>query len=294
MIFISVALFPEAKPLIETLGLKILRDKNPFPVYQKENHTLVISGMGKIYSAMSVAFLLNEFKESIADSSWIFNFGICGAPKEFSEIGKSFLIHKITDEGSQRNVYPDILFKSPIPESTLLTVDKPVFENETSTLPNALVDMEAYGFFQASRKFFSGDRIRIVKTVSDHFTKLESSQGLGIADTISLRISEELPNLISILSIPISNQREADLEKEETAVLLQMTEILRLSETETIQLKDWMIGYKIRTGNSPVPGIEILRNHNILSDLGDPKNPKVKTREEGKKGLYALRQFYQS
>lgn len=294
MIFISVALFPEAKPLIESLGLKILRDQNPFPVYQNESHTLVVSGMGKIYSAMSVAFLLNEFKESITDSSWIFNVGICGAPKEFSEIGKSFLIHKITDEGSQKNVYPDILFKSPISEATLMTMDKPVFENEASTLPNTLVDMEAFGFFQASRKFFSSDRIRVVKTVSDHFTKLESTQGLGVAETISLRISEELPNLLTILSTPISNHKEADLEKEENVILLTMTEILRLSETETIQLKDWMIGYKIRTGNSLASGIEILKNHNILSDLGDPQNPKVKTREEGKKGLYALRQFYQS
>lgn len=294
MIFISVALFPEAKPLIENLGLKILRDKNPFPVYQNENHTLVVSGMGKIYSAMSVAFLLNEFKNSITDSSWILNFGICGAPKEFSEIGKSFLIHKITDEGSQRNIYPDILFKSPISESALLTVDKPVFENETSVLPNTLVDMEAYGFFQASRKFFSGDRIRVVKTVSDHFTKLESTQELGVAETISLRISEELPNLLKILSIPISNNKGTDLEKEETAALVQMTEILRLSETETIQLKDWMIGYKIRTGNSPEKGIDILRNSNELIDFEDRQEPKVKTREEGKKGLHALRQFYQS
>ncbi|EMN91871.1 hypothetical protein [Leptospira weilii] len=290
MIFISAALFPEAKPLIETLGLKILRDKTPFPIYRNEKYILVVSGAGKIFSAMSVVFLLNEFKDSAVDSSWILNFGICGAPKE-SKIGESFLIHKIKDEGSSKSVYPDILFKSPIPESVLLTVDKPVFRNEISELPNTLVDMEAFGFFQASRKFFSSDKIRIVKTISDHFTKLESEKEIGIVDTISLRIKEALPDILSILSIPVSKGNEVELQQNEIAALSFITEFLRLSETERIQLKDWMIGYKIRTGNSSEQGLSILKSANGILNL---KDTGVRTREEGRKGLYALRQFYQS
>lgn len=291
MIFISVALFAEAKPLIENLGLNILRNKTVFPVYQNENHTLVISGIGKIYSAMSVVFLLNEFKNQISDSSWILNFGVCGAPKEFSEIGKSFLIHKITDQGSSKNVYPDILFQSPILESTLCTFDKPVFENEISKLPNTLVDMEAFGFFTASKKFFSSDKIRVVKIVSDHFKKIEYSKNEEFSNAISFRIQNSLPDIFSILSIPAFQGNDIQLLTEETSVLLQICEILRLSETERIQLKDWMIGYKIRTGNSPELGLNILKNSNGLlkTDL-----TKVETRESGKKGLYALRQFYQS
>ncbi|WP_061235661.1 phosphorylase [Leptospira weilii] len=291
MIFISAALFPEAKPLIETLGLKILRDKTPFPIYRNEKYILVVSGAGKIFSAMSVVFLLNEFKNSVVDSSWILNFGICGAPKESFKIGESFLIHKIKDEGSSKSVYPDILFKSPIPESVLLTVDKPVFRNEISELPNTLVDMEAFGFFQASRKFFSSDKIRIVKTISDHFTKLESEKEIGIVDTISLRIKEALPDILSILSIPVSKGNEVELQQNEIAALSFITEFLRLSETERIQLKDWMIGYKIRTGNSSEQGLSILKSANGILNL---KDTGVKTREEGRKGLYALRQFYQS
>ncbi|EMN59443.1 hypothetical protein [Leptospira borgpetersenii] len=291
MIFISVALFPEAKPLIETLGLKILRDKTPFPIYRNEKYILIVSGTGKIFSAMSVAFLLNEFKNSVTDSSWILNFGICGAPKKSSKIGESFLIHKIKDEGSSKSVYPDILFKSPIPESVLLTVDKPVFRNEISEFPNTLVDMEAFGFFQASRKFFSSDKIRIVKTISDHFTKLESEKEIGIPSTISLRIKEALPNILSILSIPVSKGNEVELQQNETTAFLFIAEFLRLSETERIQLKDWMIGYKIRTGNSSEQGLNILKNANGTLNL---KEAGVKTREEGRKGLYALKQFYQS
>ncbi|EMY11936.1 phosphorylase domain protein [Leptospira weilii str. Ecochallenge] len=163
MIFISAALFPEAKPLIETLGLKILRDKTPFPIYRNEKYILVVSGAGKIFSAMSVVFLLNEFKNSVVDSSWILNFGICGAPKESFKIGESFLIHKIKDEGSSKSVYPDILFKSPIPESVLLTVDKPVFRNEISELPNTLVDMEAFGFFKLRENSFLRIKFGLLK-----------------------------------------------------------------------------------------------------------------------------------
>lgn len=290
MIFISVALFPEAKPWIETLGLKILRDQTPFPVYQNENHTLVVSGMGKINSAMSVAFLLNEFKTSIGEFSWILNLGICGAPKPLFEIGESFLIHKITDQGSGKNVYPDILFRHSVSEASLITVDRPVFENETKELPNTLVDMEAFGFFQAARKFFTGDKIRIVKTVSDHFTKFESSEGISATDRISKLIAESIPKVRTILSIPVSASGEVRLQPEENFAFNEMSDMLRLSETEAIQLKDWMIGYKIRTGNSCEPGLAFLKNTNGIFDADQTQ---VKTREEGKKGLNALRKFYQ-
>ncbi|AAS68824.1 phosphorylase [Leptospira interrogans] len=291
MIFISVALFAEAKPLIENLGLNILRNKTVFPIYQNENHALVISGTGKIYSAMSVVFLLNEFKDQISDSSWILNFGVCGARKDISEIGKSFLIHKITDEGSFKNVYPDILFHSPIPESALRTFDKPIFDDVVSELPNTLVDMEAFGFFTASRKFFSSDKIRVVKIVSDNLNKLEYSKITNIPEMISFRIQNSLSDILSILSIPVFQKNNIQLLAEETSTLLQICEVLRLSETERIQLKDWMIGYKMRTGNSPDLGLSILKNSNGFLKPGQTK---VKTRELGKKGLYALKQFYQS
>ncbi|EMO06312.1 hypothetical protein LEP1GSC116_4683 [Leptospira interrogans serovar Icterohaemorrhagiae str. Verdun HP] len=52
-----------------------------------------------------------------------------------------------------------------------------------------------------------------------------------------------------------------------------------------------MIGYKMRTGNSPDLGLSILKNSNGFLKPGQTK---VKTRELGKKGLYALKQFYQS
>lgn len=219
------------------------------------------------------------------------NFGICGARKDISEIGKSFLIHKITDEGSFKNVYPDILFHSPISESALQTFDKPIFDDVVPELPNTLVDMEAFGFFTASRKFFSSDKIRVVKIVSDNFNKLEYSNIEDFSKTISFRIQNSLPDILSILSIPVFQGNDIQLLAKETSALLQICETLRLSETERIQLKDWMIGYKIRTGNSPDLGLSILKNSN---GLFKPDQTVVETRELGKKGLYALRQFYQS
>ncbi|RHX87607.1 phosphorylase [Leptospira stimsonii] len=288
MIFISTALFPEAKPLIESLELKIRREKSPFPIYQNETFSLIVSGIGKISSAMATSFLLSRLEKEIQESSWIFNFGICGSPESFANIGESFLIHKVTDYGSGKNVYPDILFKSPLKESPLVTVDKPVFEKESSYHKNTLVDMEAFGFFQASRKFFTSDRIRIVKTVSDHFTKIESFSGSNLTNIVSGKIRSALPEIHSILKIPVVPEKRIDLEEEELDALRSFVESLRLSETETIQLKDWMLSYKMRTGKSSKHGLTILLQ-NFEAESG-----KVKTREEGKKGLYALRQFYQS
>ncbi|XDD50393.1 phosphorylase [Leptospira sp. WS92.C1] len=290
MIFIVVALLPEAKPLITTLDLKILRDQTSFPIYQNEKYSLVVSGIGKVCSAIATTFLLTQYKNEDRNGSWIFNFGICGAPKEISQIGESFLIHKITDRGTGKSGYPDILFKSSLRESSLLTVDQPVFENESVELPNTLVDMEASGFFQASRKFFTSDKIRIVKTVSDHFTKFESITKGEITDTISMRIQNAIPEILQILSIPISPENEFELRPDEIVSLNHFKKTLRLSETETIQLKDWMIGFKIRTGKSPNEGKTFFETTRVS---GPNTNP-VKTREEGKKGLNALRQFYQS
>lgn len=120
---------------------------------------------------------------------------------------------------------------------------------------------------------------------------MESEKEIGIPSTISLRIKEALPNILSILSIPVSKGNEVELQQNETTAFLFIAEFLRLSETERIQLKDWMIGYKIRTGNSSEQGLNILKNANGTLNL---KEAGVKTREEGRKGLYALKQFYQS
>lgn len=119
---------------------------------------------------------------------------------------------------------------------------------------------------------------------------MESEKEIGVVDTISLRIKEALPDILSILSIPVSKGKEVELQQNEIAALLFITEFLRLSETEKIQLKDWMIGYKIRTGNSSEQGLNILKSTNGILNL---KETGVRTREEGRKGLYALRQFYQ-
>lgn len=290
MIFISAALFPEAKPLIETLGLKISRESNVFPVYRNETHILTVSGIGKVFSAASVAFLLTKYKEEISHSSWIFNFGICGAPEKKYRLGESYLIHKITEESSGKNFYPDVLFRSGLRESALITYDKPVFSDGTYELPNALVDMEASGFFQTSRKFFSSERIRIVKTVSDHFERMETTEGSNVMEKISETVTASLPEILSVLTIPNPDDEDPELSPEEIETLRFFTKSFRLSETETIRLKDWMLGYKIRTGLSPNRAAESLRTNPIV----DPSCETVRTREEGKKGLNALRKFYQS
>ncbi|TGK28153.1 phosphorylase [Leptospira gomenensis] len=290
MIFISVALFPEAKPLIQILGLKISRESNVFPVYRNETHILTVSGIGKVFSAASVAFLLAKYEKEISPTSWIFNFGICGAPKESFRTGESYLVNKVTDASTGKNYFPDILFRSDLPESDLITYDKPVFADQISELPNTLVDMEASGFFQTSRKFFTSERIRIVKTVSDHFERIRTTEESNAAEKISETITTSLPNLVSILTVPNPNGQGPELLPKEIETLIFFTKLFRLSETERLQLKDWMLGYKIRTGLSPDRAVEYLKATPIV----DPSYETVRTREEGKKGLNALRKFYRS
>jgi len=74
---IICAIRPEAKPIVDMLGLTLL-EKCPFPIYQGEfngnNYHLSICGLGKASAAASAQSLIDKF--NVAE---IFNVGICGA-----------------------------------------------------------------------------------------------------------------------------------------------------------------------------------------------------------------------
>ncbi len=148
MTYIVTALISEAQPIIEFLNLTKKEDKN-FPIFTNHNTMLIVSGIGKINSAIAVTY--------IKPTNKIINIGICGSSTH--EIGNLYKIKKIIDKNSQKVVH-----LNPNGE-TLTCVDTP--QNNPSLFKNTLVDMESFGFFQAARKFVDKENILLYKIVSD-------------------------------------------------------------------------------------------------------------------------------
>ena len=77
LIGIICAIRPEAKPIVDMLGLTLL-ENSPFPIYQGElngnNYHLSICGQGKASAAAASQSLIDRF--GVIE---IFNVGICGA-----------------------------------------------------------------------------------------------------------------------------------------------------------------------------------------------------------------------
>ena len=151
MTYIVTALKSEAKPIIEFLNLTQKEDKN-FPIFTNQDTTLIVSGMGKINSAIAVTYMKPTKK--------IINIGICGS--YFHKIGTLCKIKKIIDKSSEKVIH---INKE---GETLICVDTP--QKNQNEFKNRLVDMESFGFYQASQKFVKKEHIELYKIVSDNIS----------------------------------------------------------------------------------------------------------------------------
>lgn len=161
MIALVVALKDEAKPLIEYFKLAHLPEFKEFKIYKKDEVLLIISGVGKVKSAVATGYMLMKFKDLKA----VINFGICGCGDLKINVGEMLLANKVVDEATGRSFFSDIPSSHNLREFTIHTYDKPVENQKVGSIG---VDMEASGFFEGALKFVKADRIFAVKLVSDH------------------------------------------------------------------------------------------------------------------------------
>ena len=143
------AFYKEVAPIIKHYKLK--KQNTPFEVFKNNEIIVIISGIGKLNSAIATTYLLNNYK-----INFIINFGIAGSATK--QIGELFLINKINS-----NLYPDILYSHNFNETYIECFD----EIKTDGNLN-LVDMESEGFFKAATKFLALENIFLIKIVSDN------------------------------------------------------------------------------------------------------------------------------
>jgi nucleoside phosphorylase len=243
---IITALHAEAKPLLSFFKLKKDSLSTKVPIYRNETITLAVSGVGKIKSAIATTYLLSREKEP--QKIVAFNIGICGSGDRRTKIGKMFFVHKIVDNSSGKNYYPDIFLKHNLPEATLTTFDKPVVNQASFDKTfEGLADMEAAGFFESALTFLPPHQIACLKVVSDFLQgeRLEKSQ-------VSQLIEQNLEAIESIVSNydVLEFFQTRVLEDEDYTLLEQLRAHLRLTVTQYHQLIDWIKSYRIRKKGS--------------------------------------------
>jgi adenosylhomocysteine nucleosidase len=151
---IVMATMIEARPFIEKMCLE-LKSNKPFPVYNKENFFLIISGIGKACSASAVTHMIN-----LHDVNILFNPGAAGSLNEKFQIGDILHINKIFEpdrpyiSGGKRFLVPDIM--DGFPAASLSTQDRPMVtdsDRDAAGKDADLADMEGASFIQICRLY---------------------------------------------------------------------------------------------------------------------------------------------
>ena len=163
MISIVTALMLEAMPIIEHFKLKKDIELNPYPIYRNGDISLIVSGIGKIKSAMAAVYLLSVYNTNKNDS--LINIGFCGASKTIYDIGSLLLINKVTDMDTKKDYYPDVLINAGIPQVSLKCLQKTIAENEQQN--EFFCDMESSGIMEVANKFIYAHNVVLLKIVSD-------------------------------------------------------------------------------------------------------------------------------
>ncbi len=243
MIFINTALHVEARPFINLYGLKLGPVYGKLRVYTGNDIVLAVSGTGKMKSAITTAAILGR----MGDRSNVLsvNIGICGASAKIQK-GELLLVNKITDTGTGRVYYPDIVLKHDITEMELSTFDKPVLDGNDNI--EGLVDMEAAGFWEASNAFLSPSQILIFKIVSDHMNGEFITKG-EVSKLISKKVMK-IAGLLGSWNTMLKDMHQDLITNSERVLLSTLSNTLQLTVTQQRQLEKMGIYYKLRTQNS--------------------------------------------
>jgi hypothetical protein len=220
------AFYKEVAPIIKHYNLKKI--DAPFEMFVNDDVIVLISGIGKINSAIATTYLLSKYK-----IDFIINFGIAGSKNR--DIGEIFLINKINNK-----LFLDILYPHPFNESEIICSDEVVTDRNYP-----LVDMESEGFFKSATKFLPLENIFIIKIVSDNLICFRPDD--NFMDNL---ISTHLKNITSFIdSLKIEKKELFDKE-----YLDSLVDRYNLSFSQKNILKNRIIYNTLN--NIPLPKIE--------------------------------------
>ncbi len=236
MIHFFCALHCEAEPLIQRFKLNELKQFELFRLFQSEDEsiTLTITGIGKLNAASAVSYhhaCINTFPSDI----WI-NMGIAG--HKDIDIGEIRLINKISDEHEKNHWYPQILFESPCPCISLLTLDSPSTDYQTH-----LIDMEASAFYQMASRLGTSELIHCIKIISDNLQQpAHTVNANNVKSMIAVKL-DKIENILNLLK-PVSEELKSMtlLPREYTRFIEQW----HFTESQRIKLQKLLRQWSLR------------------------------------------------
>ena len=246
MIFLFTALYAEAYPFINYFKLKRDLQNNYFQVFSNDEALLTVTGVGKINSAIAVAYTLGRY--GIYRDSFALNFGIAGS--KFPQMkGHLYLINKVIDSETKKVFVPDVLVDHSFEESDLETFNHPV--KDAYRMEANLCDMEGSGFYQAASKFFDAHQIYLLKLVSD------SLDFEGISRDFVIQLVEEKLKEIDefIKMIKESFKTEEVFSEEEKNIIKTLSDKLKLTTSQRKILYKACLHYKVRENK----GVDFLK-----------------------------------
>lgn len=290
MIFITAAMLPEAKPLIEKFQLKRCPGETKYQIFSNDNIVFIVTGVGAINAMNAAVYLLTRFNAKKRDC--LINIGICAVMDDVCDFnalsGRVWIARSIQNPVYQRCDYPDLLYKTPFEEADLVTLPM-VFRRTGKTDPQLnvpklnvplLVDMEAYYIFEAATVFLCPHRIFILKIISDtgepdRITPLEVYQ--RICDRIG-PVCGFIEDIMESDRQEIVRREEKELPEEIREKIGQVIIILRLTQYQQIELN--------RLANQ-----SFLRGKHLMDMLNTVPGNGCKTKTEGKEQYGHLREL---
>ena len=184
-----VALPPEARPINQHLGLVRDNRYERYRLYRNGHISLVISGPGSDNAARAGEWLhsIHAYRRGYF---WI-NLGIAGHP--WHALGEIFQASEIEDRASGQTWYLETARAIPCPGERVVSVEKP----DTTYSSNALIEMEAAGFYRSAAEYTTPDRIHCIKVVSDN---RENPASMLNGKVVSQLIRERLDMLDCLLT----------------------------------------------------------------------------------------------
>lgn len=189
MLHIICALKCEANPLIRYFELEKSNHDKLFCYYTNPGAglSLTLSGVGKINAAAAVLYTQTCLDGQPYDS-WL-NLGISGHATD--PVGSIYLAHKVTDAGTGKSWYPQLVFTTPCETRNLVTLDKP-----STRYTGDIIDMEASGFCELAGRLSTFEQVHCCKVISDNRKKPVQHPP---AEQVEELVSSQLDNIESII-----------------------------------------------------------------------------------------------
>ncbi|MCR5007090.1 MAG: hypothetical protein K6A76_00735 [Oribacterium sp.] len=195
MVFVFMALYPEAKPVIKRLGLKKRTDRTRFQEFVSEDSEVVLAiiGVGPVAAAAAVAAVLTEYDAGPGDQ--LLSVGTAAALHGGTGI---FLLNKLLDQNSDRTFYPDMLIKTDLREASGITGSTVLSQRAAAFMAVAaedydLYDMESAAVYQAGNLFLGPHQMSFIRVVSDGGIEAEDRERVVFDRSIETEAEMVMP-----------------------------------------------------------------------------------------------------